>query len=159
MKKVYVFLILIVAAIIFSFNYLQKRKTEIRIYPLSPYTDSIKFSKDEDVSRERRNGIQIRYYVFDDDCDYSKMSKDKMDQYIVKYLRKEIKDHPAIYFTFYKMTGDLDKDGHYTSKELNNTHLKDKYAEYEYINTKQFNFDFYKDGAYYQPPPNDDPNN
>jgi hypothetical protein len=158
MKKGYIVLFLITAMVFFAFNYFKKRKTEIRVYPLSPYTDSIKFSKDEDVSNERRNGIQIRYYLFDNDEDYSKESKDKMDIYITKYLRKEIKSHPAIYLTFYRTGDSLDKDGHYTSRELNNNHLKEKYAEYEYINAKLFNFDFYKNGRYYVPPPVEDPN-
>jgi len=159
MKKfLYAFLIVLFAGVIFGFNYLKRRKEEIRIYPLSPYADSIKFTKDEDVSRERRNGIQIRFFLFDNDADYSPMSKDKMDVYIVKYLRKELKEHKAIYFTFYKSTT-LDQDGRYTLNDLNKTHLADKYAEYEYINGKLFNFDFYKDGEYYEPPPTADPNN
>jgi hypothetical protein len=159
MKKIYISSVLIIAAIIFSFNYFKKRKSEIRIYPLSPYTDSIKFSKDEDVSRERRNGIQIRFYAFEDDPEYTPESKAKMDAYIAKYLRKEIKEHPAIYLTFYRGVSLLDKDSHHTADDLNNNHLKDKFAEYEYINAKLFNFDFYKNGQYYELPPAEDPNN
>ncbi|MBW4889339.1 hypothetical protein KXQ82_06410 [Mucilaginibacter sp. HMF5004] len=158
MKKTYFIFSLIILAVFFCFTYLKNRKNEIRIYPLSPYTDSIKFLKDEDVSHERRNGIQIRFYVFEN-ADYTQKSKDKMDAYIAKYLRKEIKDHPAIYFTFYKETPFLDKDSHLTLFSLNKDHLKDKFAEYEYINAKLFNFDFYKDGEYYIPPPEEDDTN
>jgi hypothetical protein len=159
MKKSYVFVILLLAGIIFAFKYFTKRRDEIRIYPLSPYADSIKFTKDEDVSNERRNGIQIKFYVIEENVEYNQQAKDKMDAYITKYLRKELKTHPAIYFTFYKEASGLDRDSQHTLADLNNNHLKDKFAEYEYINAKLFNFDFYKNGEYYEPNAGEDPNN
>ena len=159
MKKILLTAAVIIAVVILGFNYLKKQHDEIRIYPLSPYADSIKFSKDEDVSTERRNGIQIRFFVFDNDPAYTPASKNKMDAYITKYLHKELKQHKAIYFTFYKATPLLDKDSQHTLADLEKNHKQDKFAEYEYLNAKLYNFDFYKNGEYYEPTAADDADN
>ncbi|WP_448699803.1 hypothetical protein ACFGVR_22055 [Mucilaginibacter sp. AW1-3] len=129
------------------------RRNLIKIYPLSPYTDSVKFDKDEDVGKERKNGIKIKYYIINENVDYSELTKDRIKDFIRDSLHNELKRYPAIYFTFYKKGSGLDRDFQQAAGNMLVSNFKDnKFAEFEYINGQLFNFDFYKNGVYYEPP-------
>lgn len=130
----------------------KSRPALIKIYPLSPYADSVKFDKDEDVGKERRNGIKIKYYLINESVDYTDLTKDRIKDFIRDSLRNDLKRYPAIYFTFYKKGWDLSRDFQQTANNTLASHKDNKFAEFEYINGQLFNFDYYKDGVYYEPP-------
>jgi len=137
---------------VYSCTLKTSRRNLIKIYPLSPYTDSVKFDKDEDVGKERRNGIKIKYYIINENVDYSELTKDRIKDFIRDSLRNELKRYPAVYFTFYKKGSGLDRDFQQTATDKLVDHKDNKFAEFEYISGQLFNFDFYKDGVYYEPP-------
>ena len=153
MKKYFYPLIFFVFAIaIYSCTLKASRRNLIKIYPLSPYIDSVKFDKDEDVGKERRNGIKTKYYIINESVDYSELTKDRIKDFIRDSLHNDLKRYPAIYFTFYKKGSGLDRDFQQTAGDKLVDHKDNKFAEFEYINGQLFNFDFYRDGTYYEPP-------
>jgi len=151
-KNFYPLVLLALISIIYSCTLKTTRRNLIKIYPLSPYTDSVKFDKDEDVGKERRNGIKIKYYIINENVDYSELTKDRIKDFIRDSLHNELKRYPAVYFTFYKKGSGLDRDFQQTVDNKLLSYKDNKFAEFEYINGQLFNFDFYKDGAYYEPP-------
>ena len=153
MKKHFYSLILLISiSVIYSCNLKTSRRNLINIYPLSPYTDSVKFDKDEDVGKERKNGIKIKYYIINESVDYSELTKDRIKDFIRDSLHKELKRYQAVYFTFYKKGGGLDRNFQQTADNKLLSYKDNKFAEFEYINGQLFNFDFYKNGEYYVPP-------
>jgi hypothetical protein len=122
--------------------------------PLSPFTDDIKYSKDEDVGPERKDGIKIQFYAIDEDVKFSRKFQIRIEEFIEKAHRADITENKAIYFRFYKTSSALDKDGKYTKEELESKHLDDKFADFEYLGGKLYNVEFFKKGQYYTP--NDD---
>ncbi len=151
MKKTYLLLLLTLPILIYSCSRSGKHSL-VQVYPLSPYLDSVTFSKDEDVSPERKAGIKIKYFIIDENIDYTELSKSRLQDFIRDSLNRDYNKYKAIYFTFYKSSSSLDKDFKQTSANKLSSYNNDKFAEFEYINGKLFNFDFYKDGAYYEPP-------
>jgi hypothetical protein len=145
-------LLILITIIFYSCTLKTNRRNLIKIYPLSPYTDSVKFDKDEDVDKERRNGIKIKYYIINENVDYSELTKDRIKDFIRDSLHNELKRYPAVYFTFYKKGSGLDRDFQQTTDNKLLNYRNNKFAEFEYINGQLFNFDFYKNGAYYEPP-------
>lgn len=148
----YPVILVMLIAVAYSCNLKTTRRNLIQIYPLSPYTDSVKFDKDEDVGKERRNGIKIKYYIINENVDYSELTKDRIKDFIRDSLRNEVKRYPAVYFTFYKKGSGLDRDFQQTADNKLLSYKDNKFAEFEYIGGQLFNFDFYKNGAYYEPP-------
>ncbi|OCX51335.1 hypothetical protein BEL04_14995 [Mucilaginibacter sp. PPCGB 2223] len=152
-KYFYLFTLFVFIITVYSCTLKASRRNLIKIYPLSPYIDSVKFDKDEDVGKERRNGIKIKYYLINESVDYTELTKDRIKDFIRDSLHNELKRYPAVYFTFYKKGSGLDRDFQQTADNKLATNYKDnKFAEFEYINGQLFNFDFYKDGEYYVPP-------
>ena len=142
--------ILLLAALIFGCHF-HKNGNHLNVVPLSPYNDVLTFSKDEDVSAERKDGVKIKYYLIDDDVEWTPEFQNKLQNYVLTDLKQEINDNKAIYFTFYKSSSDLNTDSKPDKASLLKDHLNDKFAEIEYLNGKLYNFDFFKDGAYYKP--------
>src|SRR5471030_305840 len=140
-KNFYPITLLILITIIYSCTLKTTRLNLIKIYPLSPYTDSVKFDKDEDVGKERRNGIKIKYYVINESVDYSELTKDRIKDFIRDSLRNELKKYPAVYFTFYKKGSGIDRDFRKTADNNLLSHKDNKFAEFEFINGQLFNFD------------------
>ncbi len=122
---------------------------EFKIYPLSPFTDSVTFSKDEDVSKDLRSGIKIKYYVIDEEMDRNDRYRLRLQAYIETRLKEEITKSRAIYFTFYKGSFAFNKNSTLTKPDLLSKHADDKFAEFEYINGKLYNYDLYKNGTYF----------
>jgi len=152
MKKYYLFLLLAVLTVVYSCN-TKTRRDMIRISPLSPFTDSVKFDKDEDVGKERKDGIKIKYYIINESVDYTELTKDRIKDFIRDSLHNITARYQAVYFTFYKKGSGLDQDFQQTpGAKLVDTYKDNKFAEFEYINGQLFNFDFYKNGEYYVPP-------
>lgn len=153
MKKYLPLILLILIVVLHSCVFKSDDKRSLlKVFPLSPYTDTVKFDKDEDVGPERKNGIKIKYFIINESVDYTELTKDRITDFIRDSLQKDTKRYRAIYFTFYKKGHSLDKDYQQTAADPLANYLNNKFAEYEYINGKLFNFDFYKDGAYYEPP-------
>lgn len=127
------------------------RRELIKIYPVSPFIDSVKFDKDEDVGKERKNGIKIKYYIINENVDYTELTKDRIKDFIHDSLSIDLKKYPAIYFTFYKKGSGLDRNFQQTAENKLVSYKDNKFAEFEYINGQLFNFDYYKNGDYYEP--------
>ena len=152
-KRIPPFLVSILVVVSTLFNACKhgNRNGLLNANPLSPYTDSITFSKDEDVSAERRNGIKIKYFAIDEDVSYGLKFQNKLQDFIELAHKNDIVTNQAIYFTFYKTSADLDKDGKYSKQELITKHLNDKFAEFEYLGGKVYNVEYYKNGTYFTP--------
>lgn len=127
----------------------QPKHGEYRIYPLSPFTDSVTFAKDEDISQNLRSGIKIQYYIIDEKMERNEKSRLRIQAFIESRLKQDIKKAKAIYFTFYTGSFTFNKNSIQSKSELLSKHIDDKFAEFEYINGKLHNFDLYKDGTYY----------
>jgi len=151
-KNFYHIALFAVITVIYSCTLKETKPGLIKIYPLSPYIDSVKFDKDEDVGKERRNGIKIKYYIINESVDYTDLTKERIKDFIRDSLRLDLKRYSAIYFTFYKKGSGLDREFQQTADNTLASYKDNKFAEFEYINGQLFNFDYYKDGAYYEPP-------
>jgi hypothetical protein len=148
MRQFYLPILFILITLAYSCSTPGKRNI-VQVYPLSPYLDSVTFSKDEDVSSERKSGIKIKYFIIDENMEYSELSKSRLQDFIRDSLKREYTEYKAVYFTFYKPSSSLDKDFKQTAANKLTNHNNDKFAEFEYINGKLFNFVFYKECAYY----------
>jgi hypothetical protein len=133
----------------------EQKRSEFKIYPLSPYSDVIQFSKDEDISKDMRSGLKTQYYIVDESIDYTDKTKNRLQNFIEMNLKSDINGNKSIYFTFYKGGFSFNRNSIQTKDQLVNDHANDKLAEFEYVDGKLYNFDFYKDGSYYTPPVED----
>lgn len=130
----------------------EQKRGEYKIYPLSPFSSQVTFSKDEDIGSEMRAGLKTQYYLVDEDVNYTDHTKLRLQDFIQTKLGQDINNNKAIYFTFYKGTFTFSRNSVQTKEQLESDHANDKFAEFEYKDGKFYNFDFYKDGTYYEPP-------
>lgn len=149
MKKNLTVLVLSLAALLSN---CKQKQNEFNIAPLSPYSDVIKLTKD-DVGSTVQTVIKTHYYLVNESVDYTEKSKNRLQNYIETKLKADIAANKSIYFTFYKGSFALSKNSTPTKSELSTTYANNKLAEFEYIDGKLYNFDFYKDGKYYTSPP------
>ncbi|EHQ24441.1 hypothetical protein [Mucilaginibacter paludis] len=147
MNKILPFLFLALSGIISS---CQQKRTAFDIHPLSPYTDVVKIKKD-DIGSNGPTLIKTQYYIVNESADYTEKTKNRLQNFIEINLSRDVAHNQTIYFTFYTGGLTFTKNTTQTKNDLITGHAKDKLAEFEYVNGKLYNFDFYKDGTYYSP--------
>ncbi|RKR82993.1 hypothetical protein BDD43_3193 [Mucilaginibacter gracilis] len=150
MKKNLLFFISILCTIVCS---CEENKKEFKIYPLSPFSSQVSFAKDQEISNQANATLKTQYYIVDEDVDFTDRTKIRLENYIKEKLSQDISNNKAIYFTFYKGSFSFTKNSVQTKDELEKDHAVDKLAEFEYKDGKLYNFDFYKEGSYYQEQP------
>ncbi len=151
MKKTLLAFIIVLCTIIYG---CEPKKNEFKIYPLSPFSSQINLGKGGDLDKEILPEIKTQYYLVDEDIDLTDKTKLRLQDFITQKLGADINNNKAIYFTFYKGTFSFSRNSVQTKEELETKHSNDKIAEFEYKNGKLYNFDFYKDGTYYEQPRN-----
>jgi hypothetical protein len=149
MKKVLYTTFILFCTIIYS---CAPPKGEYKIYPLSPFTYEQKFSKDEDINKDFSSGLKTQYYIVDEDVDLTDKTRLRLKDFIETKLGADLANNKAIYFTFYKGTFTFSRNSVQTKEQLETEHAEQKLAEFEYRDGKLYNFDFFKDGAYYEQP-------
>lgn len=148
MKKTVTFIILSCAII----SSCEQKRSEYKIYPLSPFSSEIDLGKGGDLDKEIQTSIKTQYYIDDEDVDLTARTKVRLQDFIKEKLGADINNNKAIYFTFYKGSFTFSRNSVQTKEELETNHANDKLAEFEYKNGKLYNFDFFKNGTYYEQP-------
>lgn len=129
-----------------------QKRGEYKIYPLSPFTSELKLGKGGDLDKEIQTDIKTQYYIDDEDIDLTDRTKVRLQDFIKEKLGADVNNNKAIYFTFYKGTFTFSRNSVQTKEELETNHANEKLAEFEYKDGKLYNFDFFKDGTYYEQP-------
>lgn len=130
----------------------EQKRNEFKIYPLSPFSSVVDLGKGGDLDKDIQPTIKTQYYLVDEDVDLTDKTRVRLQDFINQKLGQDINNNKAIYFTFYKGTFTFSRNSVQTKEELETNHAEQKLAEFEYKDGKLYNFDFYKDGVYYDPP-------
>jgi hypothetical protein len=150
MKKTLLFLTF---ALLILFYGCSPKPNEFKIYPLSPFSSQVDLGQGGDLDKDIQTKIKTQYYLVDEDVDLTDKTKVRLQDFIKQKLGADINSNKAIYFTFYKGTFSFSRNSVQSKEDLETNHAKDKLAEFEYKNGQLYNFDFYKDGTYYQQAP------
>ena len=150
MKKPLLALILALSTLIYG---CEQKRNEFKIYPLSPFSSDMSLGKGGDIDKDIQTELKTQYYLVDEDVDLTDRTKTRLQDFINQKLGQDINNNKAIYFTFYKGTFTFSRNSVQTKEQLETEHAQDKLAEFEYKNGKLYNFDFFKDGTYYEQPP------
>jgi hypothetical protein len=150
MKKPLLALLIVLCAIIYG---CEQKRDEFKIYPLSPFNSTVTLGKNGDIDKDIQMELKTQYYLVDEDVDLTDRTKVRLEDFIKQKLGQDINNNKAIYFTFYKGTFTFSRNSVQTKEQLETDHAMDKLAEFEYKNGKLYNFDFFKDGAYYEQAP------
>ncbi|MEO6523979.1 MAG: hypothetical protein ABIN91_20010 [Mucilaginibacter sp.] len=130
----------------------EPKRGEYKIYPLSPFSTQVDLGEGGDLDKDIQTNIKTQYYLVDEDVDLTDKTKVRLQDFIKEKLGADINNNKAIYFTFYKGTFTFSRNSVQTKEELEANHADQKLAEFEYKDGKLYNFDFFKNGTYYEQP-------